>query len=115
MRRREFLSLFAGVAAAWPLTARAQQPPTPVVGFIRPSRAEEAGHLVAAVRLRESGYSKDKYEMEARWANGRTELLPELAAELVVLKVAAIVASVDARARSKGSYDKHSDNFRDRG
>jgi putative ABC transport system substrate-binding protein len=97
MRRREFISLVAG-AAAWPLTARAQQSASPVVGFIRPTRADESGQLVAAVRqgLRESGYTNDKVRIEARWANGHTERLPKLAAELVTLKVAAIVASLDA-------------------
>ena len=56
MRRREFI--IAGSAAAWSLTARAQQQPMPVIGFLRPTRAGDAGHLVAAVRqgLRESGY-----------------------------------------------------------
>src|SRR5262245_61617570 len=97
IRRRELLAAFGGAAAAWPLAARAQQAAMPVVGFIRPSRAEEAGHLVAAVRqgLREAGFPSDKYAIEARWANGRIELLPKLAAELIDLKVAAIVASVD--------------------
>ena len=61
MRRREFIALFGG-AAAWPLAARAQQSALPVVGFLRPSRAEEFGHLVAAVRqgLRESGIRMTK-------------------------------------------------------
>jgi putative ABC transport system substrate-binding protein len=75
----------------------------PVVGFLRPSRAEEFGHLVAAVRqgLRESGYTNDKVVIETRWANGQTERLPKLAAELVTLKVAAIVASLDAALAAK--------------
>jgi ABC-type uncharacterized transport system substrate-binding protein len=104
MRRREFISLL-GAAAAWPIAARAQQPAMPVIGFIRPSRAEESGHLVAAVRqgLRESGYPNDKFSIEARWANGRIDQLPKLAAELVALKVAAIVASVDAARAAKAA------------
>src|SRR6516165_466268 len=62
MRRREFIALAGCAAAGWPLAARAQQSALPVVGFLRPSRAEEFGHLVAAVRqgLRESGYTNDK-------------------------------------------------------
>jgi putative ABC transport system substrate-binding protein len=105
VRRREFITLLGGAAAAWPLAARAQQPAVPVVGFIRPSRADEVGHLVAAVRqgLRESGYPSDKFALEARWANGRNELLPKLAAELVALNVAAIVASVDAARAAKAA------------
>ena len=97
MRRREFITLVGG-AAAWPLAARAQQAPTPVIGFLRPTRAEDAGHLVAAVRqgLRESGYPSDKVAIESRWADGRPERLPKLAAELVALQVTAIVGSVEA-------------------
>jgi putative ABC transport system substrate-binding protein len=66
MRRREFIALLGGAAAAFPLATRAQQPPTPVIGFLRPTKAEESGHLVAAVRegLRESGY--DKVVIESR-------------------------------------------------
>jgi len=66
-----------------------------VVGFLRSTRAEESGHLVAAVRqgLRESGYPSDKVTIESRWADGREEQLPKLARELVALPVAAIVAA----------------------
>ena len=95
MRRRDFIKIaIAGPAVAWPLAMRAQQPPT-VVGFLRSTRAEESGQLVAAVRqgLRESGYSSDKVTIESRWADGREEQLPKLARELVALPVAAIVAA----------------------
>ena len=97
MRRREFITLVGG-AAAWPLAVLGQQAPTPVIGFLRPTRAEDAGHLVAAVRqgLRESGYPSDKVAIESRWADGRPEQLPKLAAELVALQVTAIVGSVEA-------------------
>ena len=97
MRRREFI-MFVGGAAAWPLAVLGQQASTPVIGFLRPTRAEDAGHLVAAVRqgLRESGYPSDKVAIELRWADGRPELLPKLAAELVALQVTAIVGSVEA-------------------
>ena len=105
LKRRDFITLLGGAATAWPLAVRAQQAAMPVVGFIRPSRAEEAGHLVAAVRqgLREAGFPGDKYAIEARWANGRIELLPKLAAELIDLKVAAIVASVDPARAAKAA------------
>ena len=95
MRRRDFIKIaIAGPAVAWPLAMRAQQPST-VVGFLRSTRAEESGHLVAAVRqgLRESGYPSDKVTIESRWADGREEQLPKLARELVALPVAAIVAA----------------------
>jgi len=105
MRRREFLYLVGAGATAWPLTAHAQQPSTPVIGFLRPTRAGDAGHLVAAVRqgLRESGYPSDKVTIETRWADGRPERLPKLAAELVALQVAAIVGSVEAALAAKAA------------
>jgi putative ABC transport system substrate-binding protein len=79
-----------------------QQPATPVIGFLRITRAEESGHLVAAVRqgLRESGYPSDKVSIESRWADGRKERLPKLAAELVALQVAAIVGGSLPAARA---------------
>ena len=102
MRRREFIKVIAGSAAAWPLVTWAQQPPTPVIGFLRPTRAEESGHLVAAVRqgLREADYPNDKVVIESRWGDGREEGLPKLAAELVALRVAAIVAGSLPAARA---------------
>jgi ABC-type uncharacterized transport system substrate-binding protein len=98
MRRREFITLLGVAAAEWPLGALAQQQATPVIGFLRPTGAADAGHLVAAVRqgLRESGYPSDKVAIESRWADGRPERLPKLAAELVALQVAVIVGSVEA-------------------
>jgi len=105
MKRREFITLLGGAAAVgtWPLAARAQQLPRPVVGFLRPTRAGDAGHLVAAVRqgLRESGFPSDGVAIESRWADGRKERLPKLAAELVALRVAVIVASVEAALAAK--------------
>jgi putative tryptophan/tyrosine transport system substrate-binding protein len=95
VRRRDFIKIvIAGSAGAWPLVTQAQQPPTPVIGFLRQTKAEESGHLVAAVRegLRDSGYPGDKVIIEFRWADGREEQLPKLARELVALPVAAIVA-----------------------
>ena len=105
MRRRDFVKVVAGAAIAWPLGARAQQAAMPVIGFLRPTRAGDAGHLVAAVRqgLREAGYPSDKVAIEARWADGRPERLPKLAAELVALPVAAIVGSVEAALAAKAA------------
>ena len=105
MRRRDFVKVVAAAAIAWPLGARAQQAAMPVIGFLRPTRAGDAGHLVAAVRqgLRESGYPSDKVAIEARWADGRPERLPKLAAELVALPVAAIVGSVEAALAAKAA------------
>ena len=95
VRRRDFIKIaIAGSAAAWPLATRAEQPAT-LVGFLRSTRAEESGHLVAAVRegLRDAGYSSDKVIIESRWGDGREEELPKLARELVALPVVAIVAA----------------------
>jgi len=99
MRRRDFIRLLSGTAA-WPLVAHAQQPAMPVIGFLRPTRAEESGHLVAAVRqgLREASYAS--VAIESRWGDGREEGLPKLAAELVALRVAAIVAGSLPAARA---------------
>jgi hypothetical protein len=102
MRRREFITLISG-AAAWPLAARAQQSAIPIVGFLRPTRVEDAGSLFAAFRqgLRESGYPSDKVAIESRFGDGRPERLPKLAAELVALQVAAIAGSIDAARAAK--------------
>ena len=102
MRRREFITLLSG-AAAWPLAAQAQQPAIPIVGFLRTTSAQDSGHLLAALRqgLRESGYTADKVTIESRWAEGRPEQLPKLAAELVALNVAAIVGSIEGARAAK--------------
>ena len=101
MRRRDFIKVIAALAAAWPFATRAEQPAT-LVGFLRSTRAEESGHLVAAVRegLRDAGYSSDKVIIELRWGDGREEELPKLARELIALPVAAIIAGSITAARA---------------
>ena len=108
MRRREFITLISGVAA-WPPAARAQQSAIPIVGFLRPTRAEDAGSLITAFRqgLRESGYPSDKVAIESRFADGRSERLPKLAAELVAVNVAAIVGSIDAARAGASQTDAY--------
>jgi putative tryptophan/tyrosine transport system substrate-binding protein len=94
MRRREFFSVLLGAGAPLPLVAQAQQP-MPVVGFLRNTSPDQAGHFVAAFRkgLSETGYTEGRNVLiEYRWTNGQTERLPALAADLAAQRVNAIVA-----------------------
>ena len=94
MERREFITLFIGVAAVWPLAARAQQPAMPVVGFMSGRSPEDSAHVAAAFRqgLADSDFIEGQtVKIEYRWANGDSDKLPALAADLVSQKVAVLV------------------------
>jgi putative tryptophan/tyrosine transport system substrate-binding protein len=95
LRRREFVSLLGGAAAAWPVVARAQQPAMPVVGFLHSASLDGNADRVRAFRegLKESGFVEgENVAVEYRWADNQVGRLPALAAELVRRPVVAIAA-----------------------
>ena len=103
IRRREFITLLGSAAAAWPLTARAQQAKPPRIGILWPSPLSSSGHFVDAFRqgLHELGYVEGQnMTIEFRSAEGQIERLPDLAAELVHLPVDVIQTATSPTIRA---------------
>jgi ABC-type uncharacterized transport system substrate-binding protein len=95
MKRREFISLLGGAAAAWPLAAHAQRPALPVIGLLSPRSPAVDASLISVIRqgLNDAGFVEGQnIALDYRWADGQYDRLTALAADLVQRKVAVIIA-----------------------
>jgi putative ABC transport system substrate-binding protein len=96
IQRRQFVTLLGGAAAAWPLSARAQQPSMPVIGYLSSRSPDDTAHLLGGFRqgLGNGGFvERQNVTIEYRWALGRYDRLPALATELAGLPVGLIVST----------------------
>src|SRR5262249_19461303 len=112
IQRRKFLATLGGAAVAWPIGARAQQPPMPVVGVLHGGWGLHHGSpavtawLRAAIRqgLKETGFVEDhNVRIEYRWAEDHYDRLPQLAADLARRQVAVIIANTPTMLAAKAA------------
>ena len=106
LKRRDFITVLGGVAAAWPLAAHAQQATMSVIGFIDPTSPDTAPHRLVGFRqgLKETGYVEgENVAIVYRFAENQVERLPEQAADLVRRQVAAIVTFANGSLAAKAA------------
>src|SRR5215212_9638738 len=106
MRRREFITVLAGVAAAWPIVARAQHPAMPVIGFLGSRASGDDPQLLTSFRfgLKEGGYVEGQnVAIDYRFAENQYDRLPALAADLVQRQVTLLVANGPAAQAAKAA------------
>ena len=117
VRRRDFIKVIAGSAAAWPITARAQQPAKPVIGFLNAASAKGYARPLSAFLkgLSEAGYVDGRdVAIEYRWAEGRSDRLPTMAADLNSSSSGRDCCDDNSGgARGKGGDHNYSDRLRD--